>query len=496
MHIFDLPLELLDLILHHSIVVRGLPRALRLKLVCKSFQAAVGRILFHTKVLDDVKWGHAFRSWNERRHHGADTLWHDYLVFRCRDKTDSSVPCYVEIRSVVDALVQWQNTNNRQEKTQDWDEVLDKLCWLALECPMIGGNTWQGWNGVRKDGPRNLGLSTLSAATYLGYAPLVRDLLAQPGAPEPTQDDDLFPSPMYIAARTGQADMLQLLQEHLPQFEQFDPYIPSAWRSKLGPGSLTGAASRGDMDMVRLCLYPPSRIINPENGDDDTTILGHSPRSLPGSTHLSVYMLWATWRARSPEVYRYLQSLLSPFGYMSSMHLATMAGVGDIPMVRFLIEEVGADPSDTRTAGGTPLAHAVRACNDDVVDLLLQKYHADPNERGAYRLGTTLTAAARAGSMVMLRKLLDGGYRPVIDQPKGGDNHTLRCAVKLEHTAMVELLLDLGVGSEGGRVRAMKLADGMGLESMVELLSSRAPDDEGCAGIADVMTLYGDLSLI
>ena len=34
MHILTLPLEILDLILHHSITSRGFPRALRLKLVC------------------------------------------------------------------------------------------------------------------------------------------------------------------------------------------------------------------------------------------------------------------------------------------------------------------------------------------------------------------------------------------------------------------------------------------------------------------------------
>lgn len=34
MHILHLPLEILDLILHDSILLRTLPRALRLKLVC------------------------------------------------------------------------------------------------------------------------------------------------------------------------------------------------------------------------------------------------------------------------------------------------------------------------------------------------------------------------------------------------------------------------------------------------------------------------------
>ena len=85
---------------------------------------------------------------------------------------------------------------------------------------------WQGWNGFRP-GPRNLDASTLSAATYLGYTPLVKDLLRQ--AYDPTHGDYIFPSAMYVVARTGQADMLQVFQEHLPQFEPSSlPHNPSA----------------------------------------------------------------------------------------------------------------------------------------------------------------------------------------------------------------------------------------------------------------------------
>lgn len=45
MHILHLPLEILDLIVYHSILVRTLPRALRLKLVCSKFVSPLLEIL-------------------------------------------------------------------------------------------------------------------------------------------------------------------------------------------------------------------------------------------------------------------------------------------------------------------------------------------------------------------------------------------------------------------------------------------------------------------
>ncbi|GAB1309871.1 Ankyrin repeat-containing domain protein [Madurella fahalii] len=469
MHLLGLPLEVLDMIVHYGIISRGFPRALRLSLVCKPFYASVGRTLFHTKVLDDREWRGAFSRWNVRKHHGADKLWHDYLVFRSRDKGDDSVACYVEIRKVVDALVQHCQDDCQNDDAPDWDQVLDRLCWLPLECDSYRDC---GWNVGRTE-PAKLGLRILSAATYLGYTSLVRDLLDQ--GYDPTESDDLFPSPMYIAARTGQADMLHVLQEHLPDFEEHNPNSYTYfWRSKIGPKSLHGAATRGDMDMVRLCLYPPSRIIPEGEAEDkeaETSILGQKPGSIPFDSFLGRYIESAIRRARSAEVYEYLQSLVDetnrdPMVIMKNEHLWTMAEAGDMAMVRYLLS-IGADVSHKVSFSRTPLARAVRACNEDIVDLLLER-GADPNGCGGFP-GTALTAAVKAGSMVMVRKLLDAGAN--IHYPNA-DSYTLRHAVKLEHTAMVELLLDLGIRSEIGKACALWTANNMGLESMADLLRS------------------------
>jgi len=149
----------------------------------ESFYASFDRILFHTRVLDDSKAAHAFRSCDPRKQDGVVGLWHDYLLFRSRDQQDESVACYVEKQSIGDTLVQCGQA--------DFDAILDRICWLAMEGGEYCDGGWQGWNGFRP-GPRNLGASTLSAATYLGYTPLVKNLLRQ--GYDPTHGDYIFSS--------------------------------------------------------------------------------------------------------------------------------------------------------------------------------------------------------------------------------------------------------------------------------------------------------------
>jgi ankyrin repeat protein len=309
------------------------------------------------------------------------------------------------------------------------------------------------------------------------------DLLGQ--GYDPTQNDDLFPSPMYVAAWTGRADILRLMQEHLPEFEDPDPSKPWVdFLSKIGPGSLLGAAVRGDMDMVRLALYPPSRTISPSDDDNDNDekekrnkkketvpnsmlVLGEMPGSVPVGSKLYAYIKDGMKKTRSPEIYQYLRSFLNQADerpHAKDYELAAKADAGDIVMVRHLLE-IGASPANKQAHAGKPLMYAVRAWHEDVVDLLLE-CGANPNWRDPHRIVTPLDAAAKSGSMVMLRKLLDAGA-------KIKKTHTMPLwyAVKLEHTAMVELLLRKGVGSLRGTGYILEMAQEYGLESMVDLLN-------------------------
>ncbi|KAK4444392.1 ankyrin repeat-containing domain protein [Podospora aff. communis PSN243] len=489
MHILHLPIEVFDFIMHHCIISRTLPRALRLKLVCKSFRASFNRVFLHTNMLDDKKWSKPFRDSERqtRKDHGAATLWHDYLLFRCRQNGETTT-CSPDfsylanwvngIRNAADALLR-----NRQEQLglqhneADRDEVIDKLCWLAIDCSRSGEEVWYGQ--CRSSDWGNLGLRALSAATYLGYAPLVRQLLAQ--GHDPTANDYLFPSPMYIASRTGQADLLLLMQESLHELDGDALHYQVAWpwRYKIEPESLTGAAARGDLEMVQLCLYPPSRSI-PEEGTSEkrqSLIMGHKPGSVPPLSYLEGCITRAMIVARSPEVYEYLNSLLSsPPETPSNLpleNLKVMARAGNLAMVRHHLDN-DLKSWDEPTLN-MALAEAVRSCNIEVVDLLLER-GADPNawqDSGH----TILSEAARTGSMVMMRRLVDAGIK-VRDSREAQaafprDIRALRHAVKLEHAAIVELLLDMGAGTRRTRLFVLRMAEKLGLESMVGLLRSR-----------------------
>ncbi|KAK5663284.1 hypothetical protein OQA88_3711 [Cercophora sp. LCS_1] len=248
------------------------------------------------------------------------------------------------MRSVLDSLIRYHRRVQSQAQDDtalDTDEMLEKLCWLVIDGCKTGCEVWE-YLGEEHTGPHNLGLSTLSAATYFGYASLARELL--------------------------------------------------------------------DQDMVRLCLYPSSRVL-PEGGDKEKEmlILGCKPGSMERSP-VKGYILGCMLTARSAGVYQYLENVLGPAGHgFRSLHLSMMARAGDTMMVRYQLDN-GARTSGI-VAGAMSLGHAVRACNGDLVDLLLE-HGAAPNEPwGTRRHFTPLTAAAQAGSMVLMRKLLDAGAK-------------------------------------------------------------------------------------
>jgi len=471
------------------------------------------------------------RFYQVRWHHcAANKLWHDYLVFQCRDKRNTSVASYAGIRETADAL--WRHIHseggNDNVHVPDWDQFLDRLCWLAVGCDEKGNCMqyygrrwcasylrcnvlewwyWAEWTEPQQYGPGrtgsiNTGLMLLSAATYFGYTSLVKELLDQ--GHDPTKCDDVFPSPMYIAAWTNRADILLLLQEHLPDSEECrqnvenrgDDYrILQTRRFNTGPGSLHGAAAQGNMNTVRLCLYPPSRNryhVAPDGEDKDkyqteeaeTLIVGYKPGFIPHDSKLGIYIDRAMQRTCSPRVYDYLLSLLFPLdrgnnpdsavndGGLIPRHLAAMSGTGDITMVRHLLDHVGADPSSKDSSSPKPLVRAITMRNYDVIDLLLSS-GADPNgrEKLRYCYRTPLLAAVKTGNVRIVQKIFDAGAKVQFLSDEG---LILRYAIEMEHTAMVELLLGKGiVSSEIAKSDALWKAEKMGLESMVDLLKSK-----------------------
>lgn len=396
--------------------------------------------------------------WYIRKHHGADKLWQSFLAYRVQNETDPGVGRFVEIRQVAEDLC--------RQTEAEYEATVNALCWLALERGTCYPGYQEGWksSSYRANEAPNPGLNLLSAAAYFGYISLARRLLSDGHCP--TADNDLFPSPMQLAAWAGNADMLRLFQEHLPEFEEITPrydFNDRTWRGKTGPGSIKGAVLRGDMNMIRLAVYPPSR-----STPDDTNFSGQpfgqvDPGSKRGSDLQAALYFAKTW-----EAFQYIDAFFKESILLSdtSLLLARNAELGNVEMVQQLLD-AGADIHGGERLNRNPLVIAARYCQEDVVDLLLER-GADPNNQHMQQRGSPLCAAAAGGSMAIVRKLLDRGANVGED-----DWWPLSHAVRLEHTAMVELLLDLNIGSAGSRSRVLGEALNNGLESMGQLLQQR-----------------------
>ncbi|PKS08472.1 hypothetical protein jhhlp_004855 [Lomentospora prolificans] len=435
MNILDLPPELLHLILVRAVLARGVTRGLRLKLVCKRFSAALQPALFESRLLDTFYPGDLLENWYIRNQHGAEKFWHSYLHYRVRNETDPSVGRLMELGQLARSFC-------ARTSGADYDATLSALCWMALERgASLKGYRWcwilQDDREVRLGIP-NPGLNLLCAAAYLNNMHLAKELLDEGHCA--TADDELLPSPMQSAAWAGNTDMLVLLQQSLPEFEDSGPrhIYHNTWYGKIGPGSLTGAAYRGDMDMIRLAAYPPSRRMNQSSDFVDQPFGRVDPYSKPG-----MYINKARWETKNWDVFRYLSSFFRDPWYDATPIMARHAFYGNIDMVVHFLD-AGLDVNGRDVSNGCPLINAARGCHKDIVDLLLER-GADPNHTVVGYPGSALSGAVRGGSMVILRKLLEYGARPDRE-----GRILLNYAVQLEHVEMVELLLEKCFGSPDG----------------------------------------------
>ncbi|TEA13140.1 Protein TANC1 [Colletotrichum sidae] len=135
--------------------------------------------------------------------------------------------------------------------------------------------------------------------------------------------------------------------------------------------------------------------------------------------------------------------------------------LGSLDMARHLLNDDagGALGDETRALGA-----AARAGHEEVVDLLLRR-GADPSGEGLMR-GVPMLAAVSGGSLAIVKKLAEHGA--VLSTRA---DEAVKLAMSLEHTAMVEYLLETF-----GLLRFDKFskfyfhAEAKGLESMQSLL--------------------------
>ncbi|KAI1333605.1 ankyrin [Xylariaceae sp. FL0016] len=453
MQLLDLPPELLHQVLVQAIIARGVKRGLRLKLVCRTFAAAVRPALFETKLLD-----HSFtaeigaQSWFRISDITTQQLWHSYVVRRVREETDPKIGGFVLLRSVAEALCQ-------ETTAVDLHTVIDAVCWMAFESLFKVLRTIEQvcMDSVSKS---QWSLSLLAAAVRFDIFPLTQRLLQE--GHDPTRRN-ILPSACETAARWGTPRMLDYLQQHIGEGESVSYIAEKTKRSDL---KLLESALEHEKHSASLTSTQEEAITADESS--------RSPDEVPLSNRVTFAIQNACWDTHRPEVLSLLQKYcpMCPGDLFALIN--THAGFGNLDMVRYLLDLGDSDHLHKETGSfRTPLNAACRKCHEDVVDLLLER-GADPNHEASTHQRktnyTALTAAARVGSFAIVRKLLDHGadVDARISTPTA-----IEWAFRTEHTAMVELLLSRGATLDGhpGR-RALKYCSEKGLDSMVDKLRS------------------------
>jgi hypothetical protein len=423
------------------------------------------QVVYESGILDTVPTHSCLICWDLDNYHGPSNFWHAYLVYKVRmaEKCSSSDRHDFNLHQIAEYVC--------KETNADMDETIEKLCW-----PALGEGSNRIWRrSISPNEPLHLGLHLLGAAAYLGLIPLARRLLREGHSLIDRCYYFSYVSPIELAVEGGNANILQLFQEYLPEIDypglDADNDSWNAWLAgRTGTDAVEQAARSGDINILRLAIYPPSRA-KPES----TEFMGQQYGSVDDDSDIGVRLRRGQSNTSNLEVYKYLEGFFAEPDKISHT-LSEHAHRGNIEMVRYLAD-LGADIHGTDEDNRIPIVGACRHGKEDIVTLLLE-LGADPNfdawrymRHFGYRDVFPLIAAAKGGSLPIVRKLLvhDANLCLLYKERTVGF-HALREAVCLEHTGLVKLLLQSGVDVTENEGEILKMALRDGLDSMTELL--------------------------
>ncbi|KAM7205460.1 hypothetical protein V8F20_003229 [Naviculisporaceae sp. PSN 640] len=319
------PPEIVSHILTSYLKSSSVGAGLRLRLVSKYFDAEVIAIIFREHLLKDLEppyeiipgelppefsgyptsalieiTARASHPWFARLETSRSQLWHRYIMHHTTNTPNSDYR-FARLHKVSQRLC--------AEVGADFTETVGRLCWISLEC----GAFTSPCHPLKACETPSADLDLLSAAAYLGHTALVKKLL-QSGSLNPSEATDIFDSPMTLAAWGRQAYILLLFQEHQVEHTRRslskDETRPGSrrfgWEGKLDPGAVVGAAAGGDLEVLKLAIYPPSRY-NPGT----TTIFHDHFGSVHGRAKNCI--LIAKGMARDWKVYQFLAACLGQY---------------------------------------------------------------------------------------------------------------------------------------------------------------------------------------
>ncbi|KAL8857282.1 MAG: hypothetical protein Q9178_006208 [Gyalolechia marmorata] len=439
MQVLDLPLPAFECVIEHLVVTVGLYRAVRLRLVCKAFDAEIRRAIFARNLVDFNKDSHLRVMTPE-----ILQIWFMAKIARPTSKDQDAVSS--AIIGVTKLLL-------AGTPTPDYDER--RLAYVKSLCHAIAHNfvhhihslfdtmsqTDNGFSITADD--------LLSAAAVVADLHTVRRLLLERS--ELYSQSRIFGHISANAARNGDKDMLILI-------------IETSRKPKSALGlknstcmTLLAACRAGQQDIVNYLLSLPSSQTyfldhNFDHGFEAAAANGHTHILRLLLPHLSTTsrddvlsrsLRQASAWGHSIAVQYLLKSGSDPDSWAppgGALHLAARSGFSQV--VRVLLNH-GADPNLRAMRNGQPLFFAVKNGHTEVVQILLD-HGADVNARGNIHSG--LARAARNGELTMVKYLLDKGVDLVAN---GNGDRALQQAAGQGHEDIVRLLVELGVNVNG-----------------------------------------------
>ncbi|CAG9994042.1 unnamed protein product [Clonostachys byssicola] len=402
--------ELLHLIIIHSIIVRGVKRGVRLRLVCKQFDDVFIPALFQTHILDSFSAPYiGWEWWSRKDSCGSIKLWHDYLVFRVLGERNPDVGRFMEIRNAGKAL------SHLSGDVLSLDETVQGLCWLALEL------------GTNCPGERQLWLKGDGRECWVIYP-------------------DQYHPPNVELALERQSDSSQRTP---PSNAQLDLLCGAAYFNLI---SVAEDLLQQNHDLSVRPSPPP---------------ISEASKCLHGQSLMD--MCYHRAFSPTPTMYDFIMNTFPDIhdedrriGYRRRDEVARYARDGNLEMVRHLMSA----GTKVHRGGFARLANPLyRACQggyEDTVTFLLG--------RNAKYNGDVLFKAIRVGSLNILGRLLDHDAT-VHNEKDSFHGEVLSEIIRAEHTAILDLVLERGyIVTKERHEDAMNSAIASGLESMVEFL--------------------------
>ncbi|KAL8848471.1 MAG: hypothetical protein Q9221_006522 [Calogaya cf. arnoldii] len=432
MRVLDLPAPALECVIEHMVLTVGLYKAVRLRHVCKAFDAEVRRAIFATNLFDFDKRAHV-RGMTP----AYMKLWLMAKIARPaangRDALSSAV-------TRVTKLLLADTPNSGYEKR--------RLMYVENLCDAIAHHFYHNFS-IFLDAMFEMGDSSslavddlLSAAAAVGDLHKVQRLLLEESAF--SGRSSLFGYASANSARKGDKAILTAIFETITQPDD-----------KLSCMTLIAACRAGQQDIVEYLLSRPSQFHFLDRDFDDTfeTAAAHGQTHilallLPhlGTTRQSAVLSRSLRRASASGHTLAVQYLLDsgsdvdswdPIG--GALHLA--AGRGFSQVVRVLLDR-GADPT-LRSRPDDPLFFAAKNGHTEVVQILLD-HGANINAKG--RDHSVLARAARNGELAMVKFLLDKG---VDLMASGSGDRALEEAAGRGHEDIVRYLVEHGINVNG-----------------------------------------------